>query len=97
MSLSEQDVAKIASLARLALTAAEQTRYQEQLSAVLQYAQRLDELDLDDVPPTASVLALESVWREDRVEPSLPRDEALFNAAKHSQDQFHIQPVLDEE
>ena len=66
MSLSAQDVTKIASLARLALTPAEQARYQEQLSAVLDYAQRLNELDLDDVPPTASVLALESVWREAR-------------------------------
>lgn len=96
MSLSPQDVEKIAALARLELTAEEKARYQEQLSAILDYAERLNELDTDDVPPTASAVALTNVWREDIVAPSLPTDEALFNAARKALNQFQIQAVLDE-
>ena len=96
MSLSSQDVEKIAALARLALTDEEKALYQEQLSAVLDYARRLDELDIAGVPPTASAVALQNVMRDDIVEPSLPTEEALFNTARQSADQFQIQAVMDD-
>jgi aspartyl-tRNA(Asn)/glutamyl-tRNA(Gln) amidotransferase subunit C len=96
MSLTLQDVEKIAGLARLALTEAEKKRYLEQLSAVLDYAERLNELDTADVPPTASAVNLHSVMREDVIEPSLAIEDVLFNAGRHSQNQFKIQAVLDE-
>lgn len=96
MSLSLQDVEKIAALARLALTEEEKKRYLEQLSAILDYAERLNELDTADVPPTASVLNLHSVMREDVIEPSLAIEDVLFNAGQKSQNQFKIQAVLDE-
>jgi aspartyl-tRNA(Asn)/glutamyl-tRNA(Gln) amidotransferase subunit C len=96
MSLSSQDVEKIAGLARLALTEEEKSRYQEQLSAVLDYAERLNELDTADVPPTASAVQLHSVMREDVIEPSLPIEDVLFNTIHQSQNQFKIQAVLDE-
>lgn len=96
MKLSLNDVQKIAALARLALSAEEEALYQEQLSAVLAYAARLNELDLTDVPPTSSAVALQNILRDDVVEPSLPIEDVLFNAADKSGDQFKIQPVLDE-
>lgn len=96
MSLSLQDVEKIAGLARLALTEEEKSRYQEQLSAILDYAERLNELDTADVPPTASAVQLQSVMREDVIEPSLPIEDVLFNTIHQSQNQFKIQAVLDE-
>lgn len=96
MSLTLQDVEKIAGLARLALTQEEKERYLQQLSAILDYAERLNELDITDVPPTASAVHLHSVMREDRIEPSLPIEDVLFNASHHSQNQFKIQAVLDE-
>jgi len=52
MSLSSRDVEKIALLARLELTDDEKALYQEQLSAILDYAHRLNQLDIADVPPT---------------------------------------------
>jgi aspartyl-tRNA(Asn)/glutamyl-tRNA(Gln) amidotransferase subunit C len=97
MSLSLQEVEKIASLARLELSAAEKIQYKEQLSAILEYAERLNELDITNIQPTTSAATGQNVLREDIVEPSLPTDEALFNAAKVFQKQFQIQPVLDEE
>jgi aspartyl-tRNA(Asn)/glutamyl-tRNA(Gln) amidotransferase subunit C len=96
MSLSLQDVEKIAGLARLALTEEEKRRYLDQLSAILEYAERLNELDTADVPPTASAVSLHSVMREDVIPPSLPMEDVLFNSIHQSQNQFKIQAVLDE-
>ncbi len=96
MSLTRQEVEKIAHLARLALTEEQITEYQQQLSAVLDYAEMLNELDLTDVSPTAHAVARQNVTREDRVEPSLPLDDALRNAQQHTRDQFYIQSVLPE-
>ena len=94
MSLTRQEVEKIAHLARLALTEEELTEYQEQLSAVLDYAAMLNELDLSDVEPTAHAIARRNVFRNDTVEPSLTLEEVLANADLHLQDQFLIQSVL---
>jgi aspartyl-tRNA(Asn)/glutamyl-tRNA(Gln) amidotransferase subunit C len=96
MALSLEDVEKIAALARLELTAEEKVLYQEQLSAVLDYAERLNELELGDVLATSSALELQNVLRDDEVEPSIPTEDALFNASQHDADQFLIQAVFDE-
>jgi aspartyl-tRNA(Asn)/glutamyl-tRNA(Gln) amidotransferase subunit C len=96
MSLTPQDVEKIAHLARLELTPAEKAQYLEQLTAVLDYAEMLNELDLDGIQPTAHAIAQENVMREDAAAPGLTIDEVLFNAPKQAQNQFLIQSVLDE-
>lgn len=97
MPLSIQDVEKIAALARLELTPEEKTLYQEQLSAILEYAERLNQLNIEDVPPTASAVALQNVMREDRVEPSLPGEDVFFNAPLPAENQFQIQAVMDDD
>ena len=97
MPLSKQDVEKIAVLARLKLTPEEKALYQEQLSAVLDYAERLNQLDIEDVPPTASAVSLQNIMRDDVVEPSLARMDVLYNAPKHALNQFQIKAVLDNE
>jgi aspartyl-tRNA(Asn)/glutamyl-tRNA(Gln) amidotransferase subunit C len=97
MPLSSEDVEKIALLARLKLTPEEKALYQEQLSAVLDYAERLNQLDIEDVPPTASAVSLQNVMRDDAVEPSLARRDVLYNAPKHALNQFQIKAVLDNE
>jgi aspartyl-tRNA(Asn)/glutamyl-tRNA(Gln) amidotransferase subunit C len=96
MSLTRQEVQKIAHLARLALTEAQLIEYQEQLSAVLDYAEMLNELDLSSVVPTAHAVSRQNVMRADEVAPSLPTAEALANAEQHQQDQFYIQSVLND-
>ena len=96
MALSLADVEKIATLARLELTAEEKTLYQEQLSAVLDFAERLNELNLEDVAETSSAVALQNVMRDDKVEPSIPTEDALFNASQQDADQFLIQAVFNE-
>lgn len=96
MSLSRRDVEKIALLARLELTDDEKALYQEQLSAILDYANRLNQIDIADVPPTASAVDLENVMREDVIEPGLSLEDALFNTIEEALDQFRIQAVMDE-
>ena len=94
MTLTLQDVEKIAALARLELSQEEKETYQEQLSAILEYAARLNLLDIEDVAPTTSTVALQNIMREDVVEPSLSLEDVLFNAPDSSQNQFLIQAVL---
>ncbi len=94
MSLTRDEVARIAHLARLALTEEELAHYGEQLSAVLDYAARLNELDLSGVPDASGGLL--NVMREDVVTPSLSNEDALFNAAATAEGQFLIQAVLEE-
>ncbi len=96
MSLTREDVKKIADLARLALSEEELNHFGEQLSAVLDYAARLDELDLTGVPPSIHAVAQVNVMRDDVMMPSLPTADALFNAAETADDQFLIQSVLEE-
>jgi aspartyl-tRNA(Asn)/glutamyl-tRNA(Gln) amidotransferase subunit C len=96
MSLSRDDVEKIAQLARLELTESEKSLYQEQLSAILDYASRLNQLDIAQVRPTSSAVDLRNVLRDDVIEPGLGLEEALYNASFADLDQFEIQAVLDE-
>ena len=93
-SLSMQDVEKIADLARLELSESEKVMYLGQLTAVLEYADRLNELDLDGIEPTAHAIARQNIMRDDVIEPSLSTAAALQNSAGHTGDQFVIQSVL---
>ncbi|MBI3741141.1 MAG: Asp-tRNA(Asn)/Glu-tRNA(Gln) amidotransferase subunit GatC [Chloroflexi bacterium] len=80
MSLTRAQAQHIAELAKLKLTDEELTRLTAQLAAILDYAARLQELDTRAIPPTASVLPLKNVLREDVVTPSMPRADVLANA-----------------
>ncbi|HMT22181.1 MAG TPA: Asp-tRNA(Asn)/Glu-tRNA(Gln) amidotransferase subunit GatC [Promineifilum sp.] len=99
-SLTRDEVAKIARLARLALTNEELDHYGEQLSAVLDYAARLNEIDLTGVSPAVGAdiahVARRNVMRDDVVAPSLSREDALFNAAATADGQFLIQSILED-
>lgn len=92
--LTEQEVEHIAYLARLALTPAEKAMFQHQLSAILDYAETIQELDTADVPPTTSALPLSNVMREDEARPGLTIQQALSNAPHAEDDSFRVQDVL---
>jgi aspartyl-tRNA(Asn)/glutamyl-tRNA(Gln) amidotransferase subunit C len=95
MTLTLAEVEHIAELARLNLTEDEKARFREQLSAILDYAARLQELDTGDIPPTASVLPPRSVLRPDEPRPGLALDDLLRNAPQAEADQFRVPPVLE--
>ena len=95
MKLSLAQVEHIAELARLSLSDEEKARYQEQLSAILDYAERLQAIDTSAIPPTATVLPLRNVMRADQVIPSMSREDVLANAPQVEADSFRVQAVLD--
>ena len=95
MKLTLVEVEHIALLARLQLTEDEKRRYQVQLSAILDHVARLQELDTDGIPPTASVLKERGVLRVDEIQPGLDLAELLRNAPDVVDDQFRVPPVLE--
>jgi aspartyl-tRNA(Asn)/glutamyl-tRNA(Gln) amidotransferase subunit C len=96
MSLTQKEVIHIAKLARLELSAAEIERYQHQLSSILEYADRLKEVETGKIPPTSSVLPSRSRFREDIPVASLPVEKLLQNAPEAEKDQFKVPPALEE-
>lgn len=96
VELTLTDVDKIADLARLELTKAERQQFQRQLSAILDYVAMLEELDTQNVPPTAQAVPQQNIWREDVIQPSLPSEDVFYNATQHENQQFKIQSVLGE-
>lgn len=96
MSLTRTEVQHIAELAKLQLTEAEEALYQEQLSDILDYMQRLNTLDTEAIPPTATVLPLRSVMRDDVPRPSLSADEILANAPARTGDSFEVRVILED-
>ncbi|MGD9093362.1 MAG: Asp-tRNA(Asn)/Glu-tRNA(Gln) amidotransferase subunit GatC [Anaerolineales bacterium] len=95
MALTIEEVEHFATLARLTLTDEEKTRYQGQLSAILDYFAQLRSLNTDDIPPTSSVLPTHSVLRPDKVRPGLSQEALLGNAPDVEADQFRVPPVFD--
>ncbi len=95
MKLSLAEVEHIANLARLDLTAEEKEEYRQQLSAILEHVERLQELDTAGIPPTASVLPTVGRLREDEPQVSLPVDVVLADAPQQKKDQFRVPPVLE--
>jgi len=88
--ISEDDVRYVARLARLRLEPDESSRMTGELAKILAHIDKMSELDLDGVPPTAHVLDVVNVTREDKERPSLPREEALRNAPAVSDDCFRV-------
>lgn len=97
MRLSLAQVEHVAQLAQLTLSDQEKELFCEQLSSILEYAQRLQELDTSAISPTATVLPLENVMRDDQIRPSLPLEDALANAPDTQNDYFRVPVILEGE
>ncbi len=97
MTLSIEEVEHIADLARLDLTAEEKARYAGQLSAILEYAARLQALDTAGIPPTSSARSVpaHNTLRPDEPRPGLTLDQLLQNAPEAQDRQFRVPPVLE--
>lgn len=96
MKLSFEEVDHVAMLARLGLAPDERERMRDQLSSILEHISLLDEIDTEAIPPTAQVIALQNVMRDDVVRPSLPVKDVLRNAPQSEDGMFKVNAVLDE-
>jgi aspartyl-tRNA(Asn)/glutamyl-tRNA(Gln) amidotransferase subunit C len=95
MQIDRRTVEGVARLARLALTDEEIERFTGQLSAILDAVSKLSAVDTSGVGPTASILELQDVLRDDESRPGLTKEDALRNAPDREGDFFRVQPVFE--
>lgn len=95
MKITVNEVEYVAKLARLKLSDQEKVLFTQQLDNILQYMDKLNELDTKDIPPTSHVLPLENVMREDEVRPSYPPEELLANAPDREDTFFAVPKVIE--
>jgi aspartyl-tRNA(Asn)/glutamyl-tRNA(Gln) amidotransferase subunit C len=94
--ITRADVEHVAALARLGLTDDEIDRMQGQLNRILEAIGQLQSVDTSAVGPTAQVIALENVMRDDQARPPMSRDAALANAPLREGDHLRVPVVLEE-
>ena len=92
---SEIDIQYVARLARLSLTPAEQQSFAGQLEQVLAYIEKLKEVDVSQVEPTAHAFPLVNVTRPDEVRPSMANEEALRNAPAQANGLFIVPKIVE--
>jgi aspartyl-tRNA(Asn)/glutamyl-tRNA(Gln) amidotransferase subunit C len=96
-SISRDDVAHVARLARLELTADELELFTAQLGAVLDHAADVEALDVGDVEPTMHPYPLRNVVREDELRPGVDREEVLAQAPAAEDGRFKVPAILGDE
>jgi len=95
MSVPQFDVKYVAHLARLHLAPDEEIKLGAQLGGILGYIEKLKELDVANVEPTAHAVPLVNVTRPDEVRPSLPHDDALRNAPAQANGLFMVPKIVE--
>ena len=95
MAAAEIDIKYVAHLARLHLTADEENKLGAQLGHILGYIEKLKELDVDGVEPTAHAVPMVNVTRADEIRPSLPHEDALRNAPKQASGLFIVPKIVE--
>jgi aspartyl-tRNA(Asn)/glutamyl-tRNA(Gln) amidotransferase subunit C len=89
------DVAYVAHLARLSLTPDEAKKFGAQLGNVLGYIEKLKEIDVSGIEPTAHAFPLINVTRPDEVRPSMSHEDALRNAPAQANGLFMVPKIVE--
>jgi aspartyl-tRNA(Asn)/glutamyl-tRNA(Gln) amidotransferase subunit C len=95
MKITREEVAHVAKLARLALSAEEVDTFTGQMDGILAYVDKLNELNTDDIVPTSHAVPVENAFREDVVRPSIGVDNALANAPDRVEGFFRVPKVIE--
>lgn len=94
-NISKEDVLRYADVARLAISDAEAEKYSRDLSAVLTFAEKIQEINTDDVKPTTNGNDAKGVLRDDTPEVWGEREKIFDNAPDHEDGQFKVPAILD--
>ena len=94
MKISKQEVIHVARLARLELDQEQVGLFTAQLNTVLEYMDRLKQVDTGRVEPTFHAIPMNNVFREDSLHPSLTKDESLANAPEKGEGFFVVPKVI---
>lgn len=92
--ITRGEIEKVARLSRLSLTPEKLDQYAVQLDAILEYAAKLDEIDVREVEPTSHALPMTNVFRDDIVVPSLTPERALANAPDSEAQCFKVPQII---
>jgi aspartyl-tRNA(Asn)/glutamyl-tRNA(Gln) amidotransferase subunit C len=95
VAITREDVEHVAYLARLGLTDEEKDRLVRQLSNILEAMRSIDQIDTSAIPPTAQVIPLTNIMRDDVVRPPAERADILRNAPRQQDGYFLVPPVLE--
>jgi aspartyl-tRNA(Asn)/glutamyl-tRNA(Gln) amidotransferase subunit C len=95
MAAAEIDIKYVAHLARIALTPAEEKKLAAQLGGILGYIEKLKELDVTNVEPTAHAVPMVNVTRADGIHPSLSHEDALRNAPRNANGLFIVPKIVE--
>lgn len=93
--ITKADVEHVAALAHLSLDEPTKERLVKEMDAILEYMDKLNELDTSAIEPTMHALEMKNVYREDEVKPSLTRETALMNAPQCDEEYFLVPRILD--
>ncbi len=96
MKIQKKEVEHVAKLARLELKEPEKEQLSEQLSNILTYIEKLNELDTSKAEPTTHVVPLRNVFREDEVKPSLDPKSALANAPEKIDGFYRVPKIIED-
>jgi len=94
-NISKEDVLRYADVARLAISDAEAEKYSRDLSAVLTFTEKIQEINTDDVKPTTNGNDAKDVLRDDTPEVWGEREKIFDNAPDHEDGQFKVPAILD--
>ncbi|HIP40091.1 MAG TPA: Asp-tRNA(Asn)/Glu-tRNA(Gln) amidotransferase subunit GatC [Desulfocapsa sulfexigens] len=94
MKITREEVEHVAGLAKLNLSEDELVRMTGQLDTILSYVAKLDELDTADIAPTTHAFSNTNAFRDDEVQDSLPRDEALANGPVVNEEAFIVPKII---
>jgi aspartyl-tRNA(Asn)/glutamyl-tRNA(Gln) amidotransferase subunit C len=93
--ISREEVLHVARLARLSFSPEEIERFTEQLSDILSYMEKLQELDTEDVEPTSHVLPITNVFKEDEVHPSWKRERMLAGGPSVEHGHYKVPKIVE--
>jgi aspartyl-tRNA(Asn)/glutamyl-tRNA(Gln) amidotransferase subunit C len=89
------EIEHIALLARLKLSESEKELFSKQVGSIIEYINKLNALDTTNVEPTAHVLPIKNVFREDKLRDSLPPDKALQNAPERNDNFYRVPKIIE--
>ncbi|MBF8984346.1 Asp-tRNA(Asn)/Glu-tRNA(Gln) amidotransferase subunit GatC [Lutibacter sp. B2] len=95
MSIRIKDVEQVAERSRLSFTEEEKEGLKDQLNNILEHVKELDEVKLEGVEPTYNILEVKNVFREDKMKPSMDREEVLMNASDTQNGCFKVPKVVE--
>ncbi len=94
MAITRADVEKVALLARLRLSKEELSAITDDLAKIVTYVDQLAEVDTEGIEPMTHAIELQNVFADDKICPSLSREQALANAPSHNDQAYLVPPVL---